>query len=36
MCARLLERCRELATAAVTDGLEVVIPLGVDSRGSWI
>jgi poly-gamma-glutamate synthesis protein (capsule biosynthesis protein) len=36
MCARLLERCRELATAAVTDGLEVVIPLGADSRGSRI
>ena len=27
MCARLLERCRELATAALTERMEVVIPL---------
>jgi poly-gamma-glutamate capsule biosynthesis protein CapA/YwtB (metallophosphatase superfamily) len=31
MCARLLERCRELATAAFTDRQEVVIPLRAHS-----
>jgi poly-gamma-glutamate capsule biosynthesis protein CapA/YwtB (metallophosphatase superfamily) len=30
MCARLLERSRELATTALTDGAEVVIPLGTE------
>jgi poly-gamma-glutamate capsule biosynthesis protein CapA/YwtB (metallophosphatase superfamily) len=31
MCARLLERCRDLATAAFTDRQEVVIPLRAHS-----
>jgi poly-gamma-glutamate synthesis protein (capsule biosynthesis protein) len=35
MCARLLERCGELATAAITDRMEVVIPLA-DSRGGQV
>jgi poly-gamma-glutamate capsule biosynthesis protein CapA/YwtB (metallophosphatase superfamily) len=31
MCARLLERCWELATAAFAERMEVVIPLGANS-----